>query len=277
VIDHADVRYLESKRTVDDRAFDHRVRRRLLSELPPAPRIVEAGAGTGVTVPRLLAWGVADGDYRGIDRDGAVLDHARRTRAAELDADPCEEGFRVGDLSVRFERGDALDVGRDGAGEVDLVIAQAFLDLVPLDAALDAFGDALADDGVVYAPITFDGETVFQPDHPADDAVIDAYHRHIDDEPGRDVTAGRHLLDRCRDRGGDLLAAGASDWIVHPRDGDYPGDERYFLDSILSFVEAAVGDEVSGVDDWLGTRRRQLARGTLTYVAHGYDVLYRPE
>ncbi|WP_251341942.1 class I SAM-dependent methyltransferase [Haloplanus halophilus] len=274
-MNHADEGYLEAKRTVDERALDRRVRDRLLDELPAAPRVLEAGCGTGVTVPRLVAWGVTDGEYRGVDRDAATVERARALRAAELDADADAdgEGFRVDDLTVRFEAGDALDAF---AGErADLVVAAAFLDLVPVDEALDAFASALAPGGLVYAPITFDGETVFQPDHPADDAVVAAYHDAIDDEPGRDARAGRHLLDRCRARDGALLAAGASDWIVHPRDGGYPADERRFLGAILSFVEEAV-DGVPGAEDWLRTRRRQLDSGTLTYVAHGYDVLYRP-
>lgn len=268
---HADGRYLEAKRTVDGRALNRRVRDRFLRELPEAPRVLEAGAGTGVTVPRLLDWGVTAGGYRGVDRDAGVLDVARERRCAEVDGEPTEDGFRVGDLTVRFEQGNALDAfGTDGG---DVVVAQSFLDLVPVDDALAAFEAALDPGGLVYAPITFDGETVFQPDHPADDRVVAAYHGDIDDRPGRDVHAGRHLLDRCRERDGDLLAVGASDWVVRPRDGEYPADERYFLATILSFVESAV--DAPGVDAWLRTRRRQLAEGTLSYVAHGYDVCYR--
>jgi len=274
-MDHADERYLEAKRTVDDRALDRRVRDRLLAELPAAPRVLEAGAGTGVTVPRLLDWGVTAGSYRGVDSDPGIVERARALRTAELDAEHTDTGFRVGDLTGRFEAGDALTAFDDE--RADLVVAGAFVDLVPVEAALDAFAAALGPDGLVYAPITFDGVTMFQPDHPADDAVIGAYHQAIDDEPGRNTRAGRHLLDRCRARDGDLLAAGASDWVVHPRDGGYPADERYFLERILSFVADAAEDEVPAAESWLTSRRRQLEAGSLTYVAHGYDVLYRPE
>ena len=268
---HADERYLEAKRTVDDRALNRRVRDCLLGELPEAPRVLEAGAGTGVTVPRLLDWGVTAGGYRGVDRDAGVLDVARERRCAELGGEPTEDGFRVGDLTARFEQGDALDALPTDDG--DLVVAQSFLDLVPVDEALDAFTAALDPGGLVYAPITFDGKTIFQPDHPADDRVVAAYHDDIDARPGRNAHAGRHLLDRCRERAGDLLAVGASDWVVRPREGEYPADERFFLATILSFVESAV--DVPGIDAWLRTRRRQLSEGTLTYVAHGYDVCYR--
>ena len=55
----------------------------------------------------------------------------------------------------------------------------------------------------------------------------------------------------------------------------YPADERAFLATILEFVSDAVEGRVEGAVDWLRTRRRQLDAGELSYVAHGYDVLYR--
>lgn len=103
-----------------------------------------------------------------------------------------------------------------------------------------------------------------------------AYHRAIDAEPGRDSRAGRHLAGRLRARDGTLLEMAAADWIVRPRSDGYPHDERYFLRQILQFVEEALESRpVDGDEEWLSTRRRQLARGELTYVAHGYDLLYR--
>jgi hypothetical protein len=162
-------------------------------------------------------------------------------------------------------------------GEADLVIAQSFLDLVPSERALDAIRAALVPGGLAYAPITFDGVTLFAPDHPSDRGVERAYHAGIERTPGRDSRAGRHLLDLLRRREEELLAVGASDWVVRPVDGAYRADERYFLASILGFVAETVGDEVgtANLDAWLATRRRQLARGELTYVAHGYDLLWR--
>ncbi|MFB6304147.1 MAG: class I SAM-dependent methyltransferase [Haloferacaceae archaeon] len=280
--DHAAVRYLEAKRTVDGRAYDRRVRDRLLDALPPAPSVVDAGAGTGVTVPRLLDWGVEPGRYRGVDRSARLVAHARDARAAELaragrEVERTPDGFRVDGRPVVFERGDALAALESTDGDADLVVAQAFADLVPLGRLVDAVESALVPGGLAYLPITFDGATVFQPDHPADGAVERAYHDAIDAAPGRDSRAGRHLLDRFRRAEGDLIAAGASDWVVRPRDGAYPADERYFLERILSFVADALEDADADVDagDWLADRRERLAARELTYVAHGYDLLYR--
>ncbi len=277
-MEHANVRYLEAKRTVDDRALNRRVRDRLLSELPPNPEIVEFAAGTGVTVPRLIEWGVDAFDYRGIERDADLVAYARDRRAAELATTldgvaPTEHGFRAGDATAAFHAGDALAC-EDNA---DLVVAQAFADLVPLTDLLDALERSLAPGGLAYLPITFDGGTLFQPDHPADDRVEAAYHDWLGANPGRDPRAGRHLLDRFRKNEGRLLAVGASDWIVRPVDGEYPADERYFLSTILDFLaEALENADVEGAADWIERRRERLAAGELTYVAHQYDLLYAP-
>ena len=279
-MNHTETRYLEAKRSLDDRAYSRRVRDRLLAAVPTEPRVLDIGCGTGTTVPRLLEWGVDAGSYRGIDSDEGVIDFARTVRPAALrragrSVVDRDQGFVVGDLSVTYEVGDALATLTD-ANDTDLVVAQAFADLVPVAELLDRIESALAPGGLAYLPITFDGATIFQPDHPADRAVEDAYHAVIDAEPGRDVHAGRHLAEVCRRRDGDLLAIGSSDWILRPSEGEYHADEAYFLDAILEFVEDAISDRtVEGGADWLATRRRQLADGRLTYIAHQYDLLYR--
>lgn len=285
-MEHADVRYLTAKRSVDERALSRRVRDRVVSELPRAPRVVEAGPGVGVTVPRLLSWGVSGGSYRGIEIDPGLVAHARQTvpailRRAGHEVTRSPGGCRVEGLSARFDAGDAVDTlsqseNADGTRGADLLIAQSFMDLVDHDAALEVFTRTLAPGGLAYFPLTFDGETIFQPDHPRDEAVLEAYHQTMDDEAGRDSHAGRHLADALRARDGSLLDVAASDWIVRPRDGGYPHDEQYFLRQILEFVEAALeARPVAGAEEWLATRREQLAQSQLMYVAHGFDLLYR--
>lgn len=279
-MDHADRRYLEAKRSVDARAIDRRVRGDLLAALPDRPRVFDAGAGTGTTAVRLRDWGVEPAAYLGVDRDGDCLAYAGHARAEELArrgaaVERTDAGFRVGDADHRFRADDALAAARDRPGEFDLVVAASFLDLVDRSVAFAAFERALAPGGLLYAPVTFDGVTVFDPAHPDDDAVLAAYHDAIDGPTGRNSRAGRRCLSALSDRDGTLRAVGGSDWIVRPRDGAYPADERYFLGCILDFVAAALADAPVDADDWLATRRRQLAAGELTYVAHNYDICYR--
>lgn len=289
---HAAVRYLEAKRSVDDRALAPGPIETILASLPPEPRILEAGCGTGTMVPRLVEWGVDAGTYLGVDRDRTVIDVARYLRARELryggrEVVETADGFRVGDLAVAFERGDAMGAFAEGRVQsrserpddgADLFVASCFADLVPVTSLVETAESALGPGALAYFPLSFDGGTIFQPDHPADPQVEAAYHEAIAERTGRDPHAGRHLAATLQDRPGAVLDMAAADWVVRPVGGEYPADERYFLARILEFVEDTVADgetPVPELDDWLRTRRAQLAAGDLIYVAHQYDILYR--
>lgn len=273
------VRYLEAKRTVDDRSLSPRAIDRLLASVPEQARIFEAGCGTGATIPRLLEWGV-DGTYHGVDTDGTAVRHARDARPAELRTrgtavTETDAGFHTNSLSVTVEQGDALTAVEE-IGPIDLLVAQQVMDLVDRDRALSAFTDAVDSGGLLYFPLTFDGGTIFQPDHPLDAEIVEAYHATMDARPSGDSRAGRQLATRLQRGPGELLVMAPSDAIVRPRDGTYPADEAFFLGRILDFVEAELTEkDVSGLEEWLDTRRGQLRARELIYVAHRYDLLYR--
>lgn len=278
---HARQRYLTAKQSVDDRARSRRVRAELLERAAERPDVVEAGCGVGNSVPLLLEWGLDPTSYRGVDADADIVEFARafvpkllrrRGYPAEETATGCRVGSGPAETTISVETDDAL-AALPGA-DAELLVAQSFLDLVPIAEALDGIARALAPGGLAYAPLTFDGVTLFQPEHPADERVVAAYHRAIDGSPGRDSRAGRRVVDRLRGREERLVAVDASDWILRPVDGSYPADERYFLACILEFVADAI-DDVDGAEEWLVTRREQLAAGALTFVAHGYDLLWR--
>jgi len=273
-------RYLEAKQTVDDRSFNRRVRDRLLETVSDAPRIIEIGAGTGVTVPRLLAWGIDAGSYRGLDTDARSVAFAQTVRPAALryggeTVEQTAAGFRVRELDVFFECADAFEVLSPDVA-ADLLIAQQVVDLVGVDRALDAWLPALRPGGLAYFPLTFDGTTAFQPSHPADETIIEAYHASMDARPNGDSHAGRHLVESLTQRPGDVLAVGGSDATIRPHNEGYPADERAVLDQLLDFVADSVDQHsIPAVEDWLATRRAQLAAGELGYIAHRIDCLYR--
>ncbi|MFB6193639.1 MAG: class I SAM-dependent methyltransferase [Halobaculum sp.] len=218
--DHADVRYLAAKRSVDDRCLSPGVREAVVESVVAGPSVYDAGAGTAVWLPRLVSWGVTPGRYHAVDEDAGLVAYAERARADELaargidvDREP-DGGFRAGNTNVRFTVGDALaNAPEDG---VDLVVASSFLDLVSVGEALDRFAAATREGGVVYAPATFDGGTFFAPTHRADRVVERLYHANIERTPGRTVAAGRTALGEIRNRPGELLAVGSSDWVVRP-------------------------------------------------------------
>ena len=286
-------RYLAAKTTVDDRALNRQVLAELCRLMPAGSlRVLEAGAGLGTMVGRLLDWGVVGaGEYVLLDADRQLLDCSRRWLrdwAAErgVRSELLPDGLQLGELRVRLVHAELGGYLEAAHGEpADVLIANAVLDLVDVPAVLPGLLRLLVPGGVYWFTINYDGESIFAPGHPHDDQVMRAYHRDMDERiryglAGESRT-GRHLYHHLRDAGAPVLAAGSSDWVVYPApDGNYPADEAYFLRSILHTIRDALRnrqDRVEQADlaDWLAVRCRQLAAGELVYIAHQLDFVGR--
>ena len=293
-------RYLAAKTTVDDRALNRPVLAELRRLMPAgAPQVLEVGAGLGTMVARLMDWGVVGtGEYILLDADRPLLDDSRRwlrdwAAARGLRSDLRPDGLQVGDLRVRLEHaelGRYLEAahGAQGAqgGPADVLIANAVLDLVDVPAILPGLLRLLVPGGVYWFTINYDGESIFAPGHPHDGQIMQADHRDMDERvrygrPAGDSRTGRRLFHHLRAAGAPALAAGSSDWVVSAGpDGNYPGDEAYFLRSILGTIQNALRGrqdrvEPSELADWLAVRGRQLAAGELVYIAHQLDFAGR--
>jgi SAM-dependent methyltransferase len=287
-------RYLAAKTTVDDRALNRQVLAELGRLMPAgAPRVLEVGAGLGTMVARLMDWdAIVAGEYILLDADQQLLDGSRRwlrdwAAARGLRCDPLPDGLRVGDLRVRLlhaELGSYLEAAH--GAPADVLIANAVLDLVDVPAVLPGLMRLLVPGGVYWFTVNYDGESIFEPGHPHDDQIMRAYHRDMDERfrYGRSAgesRTGRHLFHWLRAAGAPALAAGSSDWVVHAGpDGTYPGDEAYFLRSILNTIRNALRNREERVEpadlaDWLAERGRQLAAGELVYIAHQLDFVGR--
>src|SRR5580693_7001830 len=243
-------RYLATKTTVDDRALNRHVLAELRRLMPTgAPRVLEVGAGMGTMVARLMDWGVVGtGEYILLDTDRQLLDHSRwwlREWAAArgLRSDLRPDGLQLGELRVRLVHAElARYLETDHGARADVLIANAVLDLVDVPAVLPGLLRLLVPGGVYWFTINYDGETIFAPGHPHDDQVLSAYHRDMDERvrygrPAGESRTGRHLFHHLRAAGAPAVAAGSSDWVVHPdRDGTYPADEAYFLRRILNTI-----------------------------------------
>jgi len=287
-------RYLAAKTTVDDRALNRHVLAGLCRLMPAgAPQVLEVGAGLGTMVARLMDWGaVGAGEYILLDADRQLLDCSRRwlcdwSAARGLRSDLLPDGLRVGELRVRLvhaELGRYLEAAH--RAPADVLIANAVLDLVDVPAVLPGLLRLLVPGGVYWFTINYDGESIFEPGHPHNDLIMRAYHRDMDERirygrPAGESRTGRRLFHYLRDAGAPALAAGSSDWVVSAGpDGNYPGDEAYFLCSILNTIRDALRnhqDRVEPADlaDWLAERGRQLAAGELVYIAHQLDFVGR--
>lgn len=279
-MDYSFTRYLAAKRTVDDRSLSDTVWQALLTALPARlPDILEIGAGTGTMIDRLAARGLLSmgGRYTAVDADPANIAEARRRL----------EGTRL-PVAVEFEADDVYHFTRRGRGPEmwDLLIAHAFLDLMDVTRLLPELFELLRPDGLFYFTINFDGLTVLEPliDPEFDEQVIALYHRTMDERlvggrPTGGSRAGRALLWQIPAAGGEILAAGASDWIVMPRHGRYPGDEAYFLHHVLHFFESSLAGrpelDPERFAAWLAKRRAQVDAGELIFIAHQIDVCGR--
>ena len=136
--------------------------------------------------------------------------------------------------------------------------------------------------GLAWLTINFDGMSSLQPviDPTLDEQIENLYHRTMDERPtGGDSRMGRKLFEHLRTVEAEILAAGASDWVVYARDGKYPADEKYFLQFILHFFDSSLKDreelEAGILQAWLAKRQEQIDCGELVYIAHQMDFLVR--
>lgn len=305
-------RYLAAKKSVDDRALNQHVWDILHQQLcyrggnaQPPLRVIEIGAGIGTMVERILthglvtrveytlvdamaenivtarqrlpAWAIAQGFT--VDVNGAILPILQIGRAATGEQTAVQ-------LALTLHTADCFDFAAqpEQAGQYDLLIAHAFLDLVDIPRALPQLQRLLRPQALCYLTINFDGATLLQPeiDRSLDDLIEALYHetmdkRIVNGEPSGDSRSGRHLFGHLRAAGVDILAAGSSDWVVFAGKDGYPADEAYFLHFIIQTMAGALRDhpalDPARFTTWIKERHAQIERGELVYIAHQLDFL----
>jgi len=285
-------RYLLAKQTVDDRALNRHVYETLLSHVPSETiDIIEVGAGIGTMAARLLRWGsVTRANYLVVDSMQENIDFARtwlpqwagenRLRWERIEENHLRLFDDTRDLNLIFVCADVFGFIQASPPKADLLVAHAFLDLLPMPESLSKLFSLVKSDGLAWLTLNFDGVTSLEPIiNAALDAKIEQlYHQTMDERPtGGDSQSGRHLFNYLKDAGAEILAAGSSDWVVYPENGKYPADEAYFLHFILQFFEQSLTGhpelDPKAFAGWLKERRAQIDRGELVYIAHQMDFL----
>ena len=281
-------RYLRSKRTVDDRALNRGVMETVLASLPAdrPVRIAELGGGVGTMADRLIETGrIPNADYLIVDTDSEFLDEARTL------APQWQQGLTRNvttaipgvSFDVSTQHTPLEDWLQQDGGAFDLIIAHAVLDLVDVQDILPRLFQRLAGGGVFWPTINFDGETIFVPKDPRDGALIDAYHRSMDErvrdgQPAGSSTAGRELFEHIRAAGGEIVRAGSSDWVVFGGASGYEADEAYFVHHIIHTVEQELRTHPALgtlAEAWGELRHAQVESGELVYIAHQLDFAVR--
>jgi hypothetical protein len=282
--------YLLSKQSVDDRALNRTVLDSLKTNLPAAPiRIIEVGAGIGTMLTRLIRWDVlTQADYVLVDEMGENIQTAREwiplwagesgLGVERVEPNQLRVFDQTRDVRIRFECADVFDFIQKNKEPADLLIAHAFLDLLPMPESMSSL--LALTKHLAWLTVNFDGVTSLEPaiDPALDDQIERLYHATMDSRAtGGDSRAGRHLFSHLRKAGAEILAAGASDWVAHSVNGKYLSDEEYFLLFILHFFEESLTGHAdldeAAFANWLKERRAQIERGELAYIAHQMDFL----
>ncbi len=297
-------RYLAAKKSVDDRAINRHVlencTRALSNNTAKDPlQVLEVGAGIGTMVERLLDWRILkNATYTAVDSDPDIVGEACHrlpqwaTSCGYSLNGNCRERMLIKKMNrnifVEFEAIDIADfvVREKGHRSWDLLIANAFLDLVDVPSSLPLLFSLLRPGGLFYFTINFDGVTIFRPeiDSVLDTQITTLYHRTMNQriiagKPSGDSCTGRHLFTNIPTCGAELLDVGSSDWVVFAGPNGYPEDEAYFLHHIIHTVDTTVKEnpkvDAKLLASWTRERHAQVERRVLVYIAHQLDFLGR--
>jgi SAM-dependent methyltransferase len=291
-------RYLKAKKSVDDRSLNRMVwdvmASSLAAKLSDRPiRVLEIGAGIGTMLARMIERDIFQfAEYIAIDNQVENIQYAK-TYLREWGEDNgygvrnTKNGLLVSgkktEVQVNLIAADLFEyLDSHQSTNIDLLAAHAFLDLVPLPGALEQLFDWGNKDYLYYFSINYDGLTVLEPviDAEFDHLVLSLYHDTMNEriQGGQqygDHQAGRHMMDYIPREGGSILAAGSSDWVVHPVSGEYPMDEAYFLHFIIHTIDKALRDhptlDKQQFTRWVDHRHAQVERAELVYIAHQMD------
>ncbi len=288
-------RYLAAKKAIDDRALNHHVWEtlRLAQTADPEPlKILEIGAGIGTMLERVVERGLLIGPavYVASDSDPGQLEAARQElsqwaqkRGEALSWSGEHQGRLLtagADVSLVLETASAeeLAVRSDTLGTFDLLIAHAVLDLVDFPALLPRLLLQLKANGLAYLTCNFDGDTLFLPEWDDEQEILRQYHASMDARLAGASHTGRRLLTFLQRPGLELLAAGSSDWVIHPRNARYATEETFFLQALIETIErelAKKNSPPSNLAAWARLRHQQVAAGELSLLASHLDFLAR--
>ncbi len=297
------IEYLRVKKALDDRSLNRSVWETLVAAMPRAEReqpwkVLEIGAGIGTMIQRLIEWDFLHfASYLALDASPVFLAEARSYLGnwairMGFDVRNEESGLAIcaafHELQIQFiaREVDPWLATVNPSAEFDLVLAHAFLDLVNLETTLPLLLGCLKKGGLFYFTINFDGLTVIDPplEGYLDEQILSLYHRTMEErlagqKPSAGAYSGRRLLGALRKAGGRLLRAGASDWVIHPVEGNYLSGEDRFLRFLLQMMEESLRErseiDPARLHDWLEQRFHQIDQRQLSLIVHQLDFVGR--
>lgn len=226
-----------------------------------AINVVDLGCGAGSNL-RGTAEALPDRQYwRLVDYDPKLLAAARGRLTAWADGAASDGDVLVltkgaKSLRVTFIQADLnTDLDRVLAPSADLVTAAALFDLVSTN-WLERFVAALARRRLpLYTVLTYDGTENWAPPHPADQAMLEAFHAHQATDKGFGPAAGpgaTTIMAEAFARAGYTVRQASSPWHIGPGMAD-------LAEQLVAGFAGAVGETgrvaQADIDAWLAARR----------------------
>ena len=262
---------------------DHRARNAALRDKVSAAfaaqdhiSILDLACGSGSNVRGLATHLPKRQNWRLVDHDPRLLAagrHALFAWADHVDNDNpliLRKGERR--LQVEFDERD-LSTFSGGLSEhsADLVTAAAFFDLVSKEWIARFCGELARLRLPLYAVLSYSGEENWSPPHPADSAMLEAFHQHQARDKGFGPAAGPRATELLADSlksHGYLVETAPSHWRLTSADAD-------LVQSLADGTAAAVSETGfvprSKVEDW----RNAHIQTTVCEIGH-LDLFARP-
>ena len=221
--------WLSLREPADHAAINPDVRARFVARFSPgdAIAIVELGAGSGSGLRALAPYLPDVQNWTLIDHDPALLAHARTGLMQWADSAGEDEGRLH--LVKQGKRIAVTCVATDLARGVpdatlrsaDAVTASAFFDLVSASWIVALARQLAARKLPLYATLTYDGYESWLPPHPADVALLAAFHADQHRDKGFGPAAGPNAAQALTESfaaTGYLVHSGASPWRLGAHD-----------------------------------------------------------
>lgn len=288
--------YLQAKFPLDERSLNPQVRALLVHSLQGRPEIrgLDLGTGTGAMLRRLIEWELTDSlvltglDLQPelLDQVGTILENLLGDRGfSVLREPPAWRAERAGQLVVLHLHASKLADFQAAPSGFDLITAQAFMDIVPLEDTLRQVKGWLKPGGLFYATLNYDGGTHLFPsfrDEAFEARLLENYdqsmeRRRVDGKPTGGSRSGARLHASLLACGFVLLGYGSSDWNMTPERGGYRDQDTICLQAILECIRKE-GAENGGFGDlelnhWFLDRLGAIHSGHLGLIAHQLDFL----
>lgn len=244
--------WLAMREPADRQARDTTLLKRAAAVAGPQPVILDLGCGTGSTV-RALAPHVGRGaTWRLVDNDPDLL---------ALAGAEAGEGSSVHCMDIA-----ALDLlPLDG---VTLVTASALFDLVTTQWLQDLAKRVRVP---MYVALSYDGQMSWQPEHPSDRVVTEAFNRHQRGDKGLGAALGPDSVDTAE----AILAEAGFDVVVAPSNWQLGLDQAPLHRALVAGIAQAAHDAGEAEAHAWGAARIAAADQTLCTIGHG-DILALP-